>query len=190
MRLTVPTPKCLCVLLAAAILPTVTRADLESSPQAALEYHCAGASQLAEDIQLPTLHKVLASRPTTNLLNLARTRLSCLLTNSLRLGNNPSSASLIEPLLSDVVGTESLGSFGGASINAPNFILALRLEASRARLWQENLGKIFGGNGDTFASQDFSGQRWNGGGSNSVWIIPVRDWLLVGRGDDFAAAQT
>ena len=189
MRLTVPTPKCLCVLMAAAILPAVTKGGLESAPQVAFEYHCAGASQLAEDAHLPTLHKVLASPSTTNLLNLARTRFSCLLTNSLRLGENPLSASLIEPLLSDVVGTESLGSFGGASVNADSFILALRLEASRAQLWQDNLSKIFGGSGDKFTSQEFNGQRWNAGGSNSIWIIPARDWLLVGRGEDFAPAQ-
>ena len=109
--------------------------------------------------------------------------------NCLRLGNNPSSASLIEPLLRDVLATESLGSFGGASVNAPGFILALRLEASRAQLWRDNLGKIFGGGGDMFRSQEFNGRRWNAGGSNFIWIIPARDWLLVGRGDDFAAEQ-
>jgi hypothetical protein len=127
-------------------------------------------------------------RSTTNLQNLARTRFSGWLTNSLRL--NPSSASLIEPLLSDVVATESLGSFGGGSVNAPGFILALHLEGSRAALWQDSLGKIFGGSGDKYVSQEFNGRRWNAGGSNSIWIIPARDWLLVGRGDDFGPAQS
>jgi hypothetical protein len=187
MRLTVQCPKWFGVLLAVAILPAVTTGAPENSPDVAVKYHCAGGSQLADDTHLTTLHKVLASRSTTNLLNLALTRFSGLLTNSLRF--NPPSASLIKPLLSDVVATESLGSFGGASANAPGFILALHLQASRAQLWQDTLSKIFGGSGDNFTSQEFNGRRWNTGGSNSLWIIPARDWLLVGRGDDFSPEQ-
>jgi hypothetical protein len=175
--------------MAVANLPALAAGGPQNSIEVAVQYHCAGGSQLAGDIHLTALHKVLASRSTANLQNLARTRFSRWLSQSLRLGNTPSSASLIEPLLSDVVATESLGSFGGASVNAPSFILALHLESSRARLWQDNLGKIFGGSGDKFTSQEFNGRRWNTGGSNSIWIIPARDWLLVGRGDDFAPAQ-
>jgi hypothetical protein len=175
--------------MAVAILPALAEGDVESSSQSAVHYHCAGGLQLSNDLHLPTLHKVLVSPTTTKLLNRARTRLACSLTNSLRLGDNSSAASLIEPLLSDVVGMESLGTFGGASANADSFILALHLDASGAQLWQDNLGTIFGGSGDKFTSQEFAGQRWNGGGSNSIWIIPAQDWLLVGRGEDFAAAQ-
>jgi hypothetical protein len=175
--------------MAVANLPAAMASGPQNSTEVAVQYHCAGGSRLADDTHLTALHKVLALRSTTNLQNVARTRFSGLLTNSLRLGNNPSCASLIEPLLSDVVATESLGSFGGASGNAPGFILALHLEASRAQLWQDNLGKIFGGSGDEFTSQECNGRRWNAGGSNSIWIIPARDWLLVGRGDDFAPAQ-
>jgi hypothetical protein len=189
MRLTVPFSKWLCVLVAMAILPTLMAGSPQNSIEAVVQYHCAGGSRLAADPRLSAFHKLLASRSTTNLESIARTRISCLLTNSLRLGNNPSSASLIEPLLNDVVATESLGSFGGASADAPGFILALHLGASRGQFWQESLGKIFGGGGDTFASQEFTGRRWNAGGSNSIWSIPAGEWLLVGRGEEFAPAQ-
>jgi len=188
-RLIVPLFKWLCVLAAVAILPTVRAGDAPNSTGVAVQYHCAGVSRLADDTRLSAFHKFLTSRSTTNMENIARTRISCLLTNSLRLGNNPSSASLIEPLLSDVVATESAGSFGGASDDAPGFILALHLGAARGQMWQESLGKIFGGGGDTFASQEFIGRRWNAGGSNSIWIIPAGDWLLVGRGEEFASVQ-
>ena len=117
--------------MAVANLP-VRAGDAQNSIEVAVQYHCAGGSRLADDTHLTALHKLLGLRSTTNLQNLARTRFSGWLTNSLRL--NPSSASLIEPLLSDVVATESLGSFGGGSVNAPGFILALHLEGSRAAL--------------------------------------------------------
>jgi hypothetical protein len=155
----------------------------------AIQYHCAGGSQLAHSTHLTTLQKVLALRATTNFQNLALTRFSGLLAKSLRLGNNPSSSSLLAPLLSDVVETESLGSFGGASSNGTGFILALHLEAHRAQLWQDNFTKILGGSGEKFASQEFSGRRWNASGSNSLWLIQAGDWLLAGCGDDFSAAQ-
>jgi hypothetical protein len=176
--------------MAVAVLPTVTRGEPEKSVEAPVKYRCAGLSQLANDSHLPTLHKVLTSRSTTNLLNVALIRLSGFLAASLGFGNNPSSASLIEPLLRDIMTTESLGCFGRGSVDRSAFFLALHLEAPRAQLWQDNLGKIFGGSGDKFMSQDFEGRRWNGGGSNSVWIIQARDWLLVGRGEDFADPQT
>jgi hypothetical protein len=155
----------------------------------AFQYHCAGSSALAGDPHLVTLQKVLALPWTTNLENLARIRFCGLLTNSLRQSKIDLTASLMEPLLGDVVETESLGQFHGASVNGPSFILALRLGAERAKLWQENAGKILGGNGEKFMSGQFSGRRWNAGGSNSFWIIPARDWVLAGCGDDFSPLQ-
>jgi hypothetical protein len=190
MRLTVSSAKWLCLLMAMASLPAARADGPQSSFNAAFQYHCAGGSSLAPHPQLPTLQKVLASRSTTNFLNLAGTRFAGYLTNCLQLGSNPASASLIEPLLSDVVTSESVGRFGGVSGNMSSFILALHLEASRAQLWQDNVGKIFGGTGEEFASQEFKGRRWNADGSNAMWIIPARDWLLVGRGDDFSQRQT
>jgi hypothetical protein len=156
---------------------------------AALHYHCAGSAQLAGDPNLVTLQKVLSLQKTTNIQNLARIRFCNLLTNGLRLGNNPSTASLIQPLLNDIVERESLGKFGGASSDAMSFILALHVEAPRAQLWQDNAAKIFGGNGEKFSSGEFSGRRWNAAGSDSFWIIPARGWLLAGCGHDFSAEQ-
>jgi len=155
----------------------------------ALQYHCGGASRLAQDTRLATLHKALALPSTTNLQNLARTKFSRWLAGALPLPNNPSSAALLEPLLSDVVENESLGSFGGASNNPSSFILAFHLDAPRAQLWQDTFAKIFGAAGETFACQTFNGRRWNTGNSHSLWLIPARDWLLAGCGGDFSAAQ-
>jgi len=157
--------------------------------QVALQYHCAGGAQLAVNTNLAALHKVLASRSTTNFEILALTRFAGLLTNGLRLGPTPPPASVIEPLLGDVAAAESLGSFAAASIHPPDFILALHVDTNRAQFWHDNLAKAFGASGEPLATQGFNGWRWNTGDSNSFWIIPARDWLLAGRGDDFLPLQ-
>jgi hypothetical protein len=155
----------------------------------AVQYHCAGASQLAGNNHLTNLQKVFSLRSTTNLEDIALAKFSRSVTNSLQLAKYPMSAALIEPLLCDVVKTESLGSFGGVSDKALSFILALHLETPREQLWEDNFTKIFGGGGDKMTSQGFSGLRWNTGGSNFLWMIPAQNWLVVGCGDDFSAVE-
>jgi hypothetical protein len=157
--------------------------------EVALQYHSVGSSRLANQNPLATINKVFVLRSTASFENLALTRISRALTNGLRLSKTPSSAALIAPLFSDLVENESLGSFGGDSVNGPSFVLAIHLEAQRAELWLDNAKQVFGLEGEKFTSQEFSGHRWNTGGSNFVWIIRARDWLLVGRGDEFSPAQ-
>jgi hypothetical protein len=157
--------------------------------EVAIQYHCAGGASLAGDTRLTNLQKVLVLPTTTDLEEYALGRISSEITNRWRLGHHPSSDSLLEPLLGDVFKAESLGRFGGAAGEALSFILALRLEAPRAQLWQETFTKIFGDSGESFASQEFRGQRWNAGGSDSIWMIPAQDWLLIGRGEDFPTEQ-
>jgi hypothetical protein len=154
--------------------------------EVAIEYHCAGGSRLAADSHLPTFHKVLALARTPELQNLALSKCSRLVANNLQFTNNASSASLIKALLRDVVEMESLGSFGEAKASGPSFILAVHLTAQRAQLWQDNCSKILGGNGEVFTIQKFGGRRWNVGRSNSLWMVPAHDWLLVGCGNDFS----
>ncbi len=158
--------------------------------QVALQYHCAGGAQLERDTNLTVLHRVLALPSTTNFEKVALARIARLVADGFQLGANPPPASMIEPLLSDFVSAESLGSFAGASSGAPDFILALHLDANRAQLWHERLATAFGGSGEPFASQGFNGWRWNAGASNSFCIIPARDWLLAGRGEMFLPLQT
>ncbi len=154
-----------------------------------VQYHCAGSIQWTKQNPATTLGKVLALRSTANFQKLAFGKISNALTNRVRLGKNPSSAALIAPLFEDLLKRESLGIFGDAWLKAPSFILAVQPEAQRAQLWQDNARQIFGAEGEKFTVQEFSGRRWNGSGANSFWMIPARDWLLVGYGDEFSAAQ-
>ena len=112
-----------------------------------------------------------------------------MLADGLGFGTNVSTIALIEPLLGDVLKTESLGSFGGSEANPLNFVLALRMDAKGAQLWQDNLTKAIGGPGEKFTTEDFDGWRWNKGTSNSLWIVPARGWLIAGRGDELLPLQ-
>jgi hypothetical protein len=172
------------------LLAVVTLAgSSEVRADVVVQYHCAGSLQLTNQSPPTVIQKVLALRSTGGFQNIALAKFSHVLTNSLRLGKDPSSATLIAPLFSDVVERESLSSIGHGAGEEPSFILGIHLDAQRAQLWQDNASKIFGEAGERFAIQEFSGRRWNGGGSNSFWMIHARDWLLVGCGDEFSSLQ-
>jgi hypothetical protein len=154
-----------------------------------VQYHCAGSVQLASQSPPAIIVKAFRLRSSASFQNIALAKISRSLTNSLRLGKNPSSAALIAPLFGDLVEEESMGSFGREKGKEPSFILAVHLPAQRAQRWEDNTRQIFGAEGEKFAIQDFSGRRWNGSGSNSFWMIPARDWLLVGYGEEFSSGQ-
>jgi hypothetical protein len=152
-------------------------------------YHCAGSAQLTGNTNLSTLQKALALPSAVAVRQLALARISRMVADGLNFGTNASAASLIEPLLSDVLETESLGAFSGTAANSLNFVLALRLDSKRAQLWQDNLGKALGGAGEKITTKEFNGWRWNRGAADSIWIVPARDWLLAGCGNDLLPVQ-
>jgi hypothetical protein len=177
------------LILAVVGLPCVTPGAANGAATVAAQYHCAGSAQLTGNTNLSTLQKALALPSAAAVQKLALARISGMLAGGLNFGTNASTASLIEPLLSDVLETESLGSFGATATNSLNFVLALRLDSKRAQLWQDNLDKALGGAGEKFTANEFSGWRWNRGAADSIWIMPARDWLLVGRGNDLLPVQ-
>ena len=189
MRLTVGFRECLCVALMVASLPYMAPGATNDAATVAACYHCAGSAQLTGNTNLETLQKALALPSADAVQDLALARVSGLLAACFQCGTNASAASLIEPLLSDVLETESLGTFSGTATNTLNFVLALRLDSKRAQLWQDNFGKALGGAGEKLTAEEFNGWRWNRGAADSIWIVPARDWLLVGRGDDLLPVQ-
>jgi hypothetical protein len=190
MRLTVGFRDCLGLALAVVSLPSfMAPGATNDAANVAARYHCAGSAQLTGNTNLSTLQKALALHSAEAVEDLALQRVSGLLAGSFQFGTNESAASSLEPLLSDVLHTESLGSFGGSAANPLNFVLALRLDAKRAQLWRDNLGKAFGGPGEKFTAEEFDGWRWNRGAAGSFWIVPARGWLVAGRGDEFLPLQ-
>jgi hypothetical protein len=190
MRLIVSFWECVCLTLVVASLPDAAAGATNDSANMAARYHCAGSAQLTGDTNLVTLNKILALPSAVDVEQLTLSRMSWLLADSFQPGTNASAASLLEPLLSDVLKTESLGSFSGFATHSRSFVVALRLDPKRVQLWRDNLGKALGGTGENFTTEEFNGWRWKTGASNSFWIVPARDWLLAGRGDDLLPVQT
>ncbi len=152
----------------------------------ALQYHCAGGAELADNTNLTTLHSILALPSTAKFEKMVLEKLGGIVAQS-RPFQTRLAESLIDPLLADLFTTESLGSFGGSGSNSLDFILAVRLEAKRSRLWQDNAGKILGTAGEKYSAEKFEGLRW---ASNSFWLAPAGDWLVMGSGDVLLPLET
>jgi hypothetical protein len=176
--------KCSGLALVVISLPCLMSGAAIEADNVAAEYHFAGKTNLA------AINKIFALPAEAEAREIVLDRISLWLAGGLNFGTNASAISLLEPLLSDVLATESLGSFGGAATNPLDFVLALRLDAKRAQLWQDNLAREFGGPGEKFTADEFDGWRWNRGATDSFWIVPARGWLIVGRGNEFLALRT
>ena len=177
-------------LLAGLCLPLAAPgAPAEAAPVAA-RFHCGGGAALAANTNLTTLNGILAGRSASVFGQLAFHRIAGLLADSWRLGTNSSTAPLLEPLLRDIVQTESVGCFSASASNVLNCVLALHLDAKRVQVWHDNLGQALGGSGEEFTVEHFTGLRWNRAASDSFWIVPAGDWLVAGRGGDLLSVRT
>jgi hypothetical protein len=189
MRLIAGFRESLCAALIGASLPHAAPAATTDAAPAAAHYHCAGFAQLTANTNLSALHKALTLPSAAPVRALVLKRFSGLLAGGFQRGTNPVAPLFLEPLLSDVLETESLGAFSGAAGGSPAFVLALRLDSNRAQLWQDNLAKAFGAPGEPFTTEEFNGWRWNRGAEDSFWIVPARGWLVAGRGNEFLPLQ-
>ena len=186
MRLIVDLRACLGLLLAMAGAACGAGND---SADVAIQYHCAGSAWFASNANLVTLHKVLALPSAAPIENLVLTRFAASLDKGLNLKSNISAGPLLEPLLSNVFQAESVAAFGNITTNAFDFILAFKLEASGAQTWHDTFDKAFGRPGEKFAVKGAEGWRWNREGSDTIWIVPAGEWLVTGRGREFASLQ-
>lgn len=173
-----------------AVLPLLSHADTNGAFQVLAQFRSAGAGQLAGATNLVTLNRIRALPSTAALRKLAFGKVSSLMAAALGFDANSPAKSFLGDLLPDLLQSESLGSFGGSSTNALDFVLALRLDTNRAQVWQDNISKMLGGDGEKFTSEGFAGRRWTKDASRPFWIVPARDWLLVGHGDALAPLGT
>ena len=182
----------LCLTLLLAILPRLAPgADSETRPaNVPLRYHCAGLAPLAANTNLATLHKALTLSSAAPVGQLFLSNMSGLLASAWHLEKQPLSSRALEPLVDGLLHTESMGAFGGAQANRLDFVLALRLDEKGPQFWRENAEKAFGKPGEKFAADAFEGWRWQMNPSELFWMIPARDWLLLGRGDDLSPARS
>lgn len=181
MRLTIFFRACWILVLSWAVRPNVAFGVAGDTAVVAARYHCAGGAALTGNTNLLTLQKALSLPGADAVKKMVLTKFPAALADNYHFGANASD--LLRPLWQDVLESESLGSFGGDAGHPLSFVIAVRLDAGRQKLWRENLEKIFGGAGQKFAVEDFKGQRWVWNGPDLFWMISAGNWALVGHGD-------
>ncbi len=177
---------CPCVF--AVALPLLCRGGDEPEG-AVLQYHFVGATQLAQKTNITAAQRVFALKTTVNFENLVLNRLSMHLAESL-FQTNADMGSLLRPLLDSLLLSESMASVQGVAGKPLDFVFAIHLDTNLAQIWQRNLKAINHEPGEELRAETFSGWQWNKGASNSFWMVPAQDWMLVGNGERLASVRS
>jgi hypothetical protein len=175
--------------LACAFGPLAPAAD-GSDETVAVRYHFAGAAHLAANTNFALAKRLLSLPSSVEFRNLVLDRLAGVFWRDLQFEKAGDPVAGLRPLLDDLLTVESVASFGGASKDRMSFVLAAHLDKARTQAWQQSLGAALGGKGEPFAAEGFSGTRWNRPGKNVFWMLPARDWIVAGQGDDLQAVRT
>jgi hypothetical protein len=175
--------------LASALGPWAPR-SVAGDAAVAIQYHFAGAANLSNNTNFVLAKRLLSLTSSVDFENLALDRLAGIFWRGLHFRPGPDPAASLRPLLDDLLANESVASFGGENKDHLDFVLAARLDQSRAQAWQQCLALALGGAGAPFTFEGFSGARWNPSGQLVYWIIQARDWVVVGQGDDLQPVVT
>ena len=154
-------------------------------------FHFVGTDQIAADPVPVNLKKIGASPVTGELRNEVLTKLADvpfrLLRQKIAGQNTNDYASLLRPLLEDLLSCESYAEMRGPSNAVPEFLLAVQLKNDRAKIWQANLSIVLAGwTGIPVA--EIRGQGFTGWelkkhhDPDLIRCLRVGDWLLFGWG--------
>ncbi len=160
-----------------------------SADAAAIQYHFAGAADLAGNTNFDRAKKMLGLPAATRFQDLVLNRWAGVFGHDLQLDAGGNSTVLLRPLLNDLLQAESMASFGGRDKARMDFVLAARLDAKSAAAWQKTLETALHGQGEPLTAEGFSGRRWSRPGSHALWILRARDWTVAGRGEDLSLVR-
>jgi hypothetical protein len=161
-----------------------------SADAVAVQYHFAGATDLAANTNLDRARTIFTVPPGRHFEDLVLDRLAGVYWKALQLDPGDDAPALLRPMLNDLLQAESMGSFGGHDKSRMDFVLAARLEAKSAEAWQKRLETALHGQGEPLTVEGFSGRLWNRPGSNTLWLLRARDWIVAGRGQDLVPVRT
>ena len=180
----------------APLLPAVAAAFFPGGAAAAggagavaLQYHFAGAANLAGNTNFDNARKIFSLPPARRYQDLVLDRLAGVFWKALDFESGANPSEVLRPLLNDLLQTESQGSFGGSDKSRMDFVLAARLDDKRAQAWQKGLEKALRSKGKAWTAEGFSGRSWNRPGNYAFWMLRAGDWLVVGRGDGLQAVR-
>jgi hypothetical protein len=181
--------RCLCPCVIVAGLPFLSLAA-DKPENVVLQYHFAGATQLAEDTNIIAAKEVFALKSTVAFKNVVLNQLATNLAAALHFQTDGAAVSALRPLLDDILLSESMASAGGSPDKPLDFVFAVELNAQRAQAWQHALQALNNGAGKEFHAETYSGRRWKNGEGESFWVVPARDWLVAGRGESLASVRS
>jgi hypothetical protein len=162
------------------ILVAATPWPVLASAPAAASFHFVGMGQLVTRTNLKTLEKALTIPSADAVRKLILARTAAVFADDFNLASN--ATPLVAPLVGDLFAAESTGSFAPTATNWVDAVIALHLDAKRIQLWSDSLNQAFGKAGEKFDVGGYAGLQWKGGASNTFWIVPAGEWLVVGCG--------
>jgi hypothetical protein len=169
-------------LLLAAVFPCASH-GAGSSDNVLLQYHFAGATQMARSPHVAAASRIFAMRSTAAYENLVLNRLA--LATAAYFGFNVDNQlpRLLGPLLNDLLHVESVGCIGAPQGKSLDFVLAVKLGQTRSLTWQNNLIGLMHNPGTQLSLEGYAGRQWLASRPGGVWLVPAGDWLLLGKGE-------
>ena len=172
---------------AAMMAAVVTQASLPA-PDLIARVHFAGAEQISADTNAIAFTNLWCSPEAQALREQTLNKLSRAPYNWFK-SKMPSGmddgAGQLRPLLDDLLGAEWFLQIRDATNGSPEFALAIRLDASRAQLWQTNLGNVL--EAWTVMSVEKIQNGWKLKKHlppNLIRFVRVGDWVVFGLGQD------
>jgi hypothetical protein len=152
--------------------------------------HFLGGDQMIADPSMPIFKKVSAITNTPAFRTGVARGVAKYLAGTLGRQLNPAAAGsgpLLTPLVDDVIGSESISTFGGTTNQPLGFVFAIRLDDAHAKAWQETLTRILGTAPEVATIESFPGQSWK---KAAFKIVRAKEWLVLSRGADLTPVLT
>jgi hypothetical protein len=180
--------KYLTFLLSAALTAAVTAPAAPAAPDLIAQIHFAGAGQVSADPSAAEFSKLWVSPEALALRNQTLNKLSrapfIWFQSKLSPGAGDGTRQL-RPLLDDLLTAEWFLQVRDGANGSPEYALAIRLDAARAQLWQDNLQSVIE------AWTGMSVQKTSNGWSlkkhlppNLIRFVRAGDWVVLGVGQD------
>jgi hypothetical protein len=180
--------KLLTFLFCVAMMAAVVAQASPPAPDLMVQVHFAGAEQISADTNAAAFTNLWCSPEMQALREQTLNKLSRAPYNWFKqkiLSDTNDGAGQLRPLLDDLLGAEWFLQIHDATNGAPEFALAIRLNASRAQLWQTNLGNVLE------AWTVMSVKKMQNGWElkkhlppNVIRFVRVGDWVVFGWGQD------
>lgn len=172
----------------AAMMAAVVAQASPPAPDFMAQVHFAGAEQISADTNAVAFTNLWCSPEAQALREQTLNKLSRAPYNWFKqkiLSGTNDGAGQLRPLLDDLLGAEWFLQIRDATNGAPEFALAIRLNAGRAQLWQANLkGVLEAWTGMSVAKTPNGWELKKHLPPNLIRFVRVGDWAVFGWGQD------